>query len=254
MPWMAGMPKMQEQFSAMPWMAGMPATQEQLPAMASLPSAKAPVHCLPAIGGQTMYQVSLRESYFPAQHDDVVRETTVGGVLVDAAEGSPEAPALLEARGPSRPSMASGALGLLPGADGTTGRSWTYRELRADAERLADALLSRFEPGERIAIWSPNTPEWAIVEFGAALAGLTLVTVNPAYQAKELAYVLQQSRSVGLFLVAECRGNPLAEIARDVRNTLPKLREVIDLDDHAALFAKAGASRPRPDVRPNDPA
>jgi fatty-acyl-CoA synthase len=185
-----------------------------------------------------MYQVSLRESYFPAQHDDVVRETTVGGVLIDAAEESPGAPALLEARG----------------ADGSTGRSWTYAELRADAERLADALLSRFEPGERIAIWSPNTPEWAIVEFGAALAGLTLVTVNPAYQAKELSYVLQQSRSVGLFLVTECRGNALAEIAASVRTTLPNLREVVDLDDHAALFAQAGAPRPRPEVHPNDPA
>ena len=146
------------------------------------------------------------------------------------------------------------ALGLLPGTDGSPGRCCTYAESRADAERLADALLHRFEPGERIAIWSPNSPEWAIVEFGAALAGLILVTVNPAYQAKELAYVLQQSRSVGLFLVAECRGNPLAEIAREVHTSLPNLREVIDLDDHAALFAKAGASRPRPDVRPNDPA
>jgi len=34
MPWMAGMPEMQEQFSAMPWMAGMPEMQEQFPAMA----------------------------------------------------------------------------------------------------------------------------------------------------------------------------------------------------------------------------
>ena len=29
-------------------------------------------------------------------------------------------------------------------------------------------------------MWAPNSPEWLLMEFGAALAGLTLVTVNPA--------------------------------------------------------------------------
>ena len=66
-------------------------------------------------------------------------------------------------------------------------RQWTYAELLADAERAARALLTRFTPGERVAVWAPNSPEWVILEFGAALAGLTLVTVNPAYQGDELA-------------------------------------------------------------------
>ena len=184
-----------------------------------------------------MYTVLLREAYFPAQHDDDVLDTTVGGVLLEAAAASPHDLALIEAR-----------------ADGSRGRFWSYDELRRDSERLADALLSRFEPGERIAIWSPNSPEWAIVEFAAALAGLTLVTVNPAYQAKELTYVLQQSRSAGLFHVRECRGNPMAQIAADARASLPGLREMVDVDDHAALFAVRGATRVRPRVAPNDPA
>ena len=41
-------------------------------------------------------------------------------------------------------------------------------------------------------------PGILLSEFGAALAGMTLVTVNPAFQSKELAYVLGQSKSVGL--------------------------------------------------------
>ena len=184
-----------------------------------------------------MYPVTLDMAYFPAQHDETIRDTTIGSVLIEAATEAPDAEALVEAR-----------------ADGSIGRRFTYSQLFSEAERLADSLASRYAPGERIAIWSPNTPEWALLEFAAALAGLVLVTVNPAYQAKELAYVLQQSRSTGLFLVRECRGNPMAEIAREVCADLAQIREVIDLDDHAALFAMDGPAPVRREVHPDDPA
>lgn len=184
-----------------------------------------------------MYPVMLDASYFPAQHDEKIRDSTIGGVLIDAASGNPDAEALVEAR-----------------ADGSIGRRYTYGEFLAEAERLADSLATRYAPGERIAIWSPNTPEWALLEFAAALAGLVLVTVNPAYQAKELAYVVQQSRSAGVFLIREHRGNPMAEIASEVCSGVPQIRELIDLDDHAALFAMNGPALPRREVRPDDPA
>src|SRR5580765_3368554 len=110
-----------------------------------------------------MYEVRLEQSYFPAQDDDAVQETTVADVLRAAAADSGGLESLIEVR-----------------SDGSIGRRWTYAALLADAERLADALLARFQPGERVAIWSANTPEWVIFEFAAASAGLTLVTVNPA--------------------------------------------------------------------------
>ena len=95
------------------------------------------------------------------------------------------------------------------GRDPAARRRWTYAELLSDAERAARALAVRFEPGERIAVWAPNLPEWVILEFGAALAGLVLVTVNPADRPAELAYVLDQSGAVGIFLVPEFR-SPMA--------------------------------------------
>lgn len=183
-----------------------------------------------------MYEVSLAEAYFPAQTDEVVLDTTVGSVLRAAAERAPDDSAL-------------------QGADeeGVLGRTWTYSELLADSERLAGALLTRFKPGERIAVWSPNTPEWIILEFAAALAGLTLVTVNPAFQPRELDYVLKQSGAVGLFLINEFRGNPMGKIAEEVRTGIPALREITDMDDHGALFAGAGEGGSLPDVHPDDP-
>ena len=93
--------------------------------------------------------------------------------------------------------------------EGESGRRWTYGELLADSERLAHALCTRFSPGERVVVWAPNIPEWVLVEYACALAGLVLVTANPSYQARELRYVLEHSGAVALFLVESYRGNPM---------------------------------------------
>jgi fatty-acyl-CoA synthase len=109
---------------------------------------------------------------------EAVLETTVGGVLREAAERAAETIALVE----GTPDQASR-------------RRWSYADLLTDAEQVARALLGRFAPGERVAVWAPNSPEWLLLEFGAALAGLTLVTVNPALRAGEVAHVLGPSCS-----------------------------------------------------------
>ena len=94
--------------------------------------------------------------------------------------------------------------------------------------------------------------EWILLEYGAALAGLVLVTVNPAYQAGELSYVLRQSRSAGLFHVAQYRGNPMADIVAEVRDDLPHLREVVALEEFEAFSAEADPTLALPSVRPRD--
>jgi len=184
-----------------------------------------------------MYNMSLEDAYFPAQTDTAVLETTLGTLLREAAARAPDAPALQCAD-----------------ENGVLGRIWTYSQLLDDATRLAGALLTRFTPGERIAIWSPNTPQWLIFEYAAAFAGLTLVTVNPAYQPRELKFVLEQSNSAGLFLTKEYRGNPMWKIAGEVAADIPGLREIVDLEDEAALFEGAGQSVSFPDVKPDDAA
>ena len=164
-----------------------------------------------------------------------IRDVAIGTVLREAAAAMPDRIALVE-----------GA------PDAATRRRWTYAELLRDAERCARGLLCRFEPGERVAIWAHNLPEWVIVEYAAALAGLTLVTVNPSFQPAELAYVLGQSRSSGLFLVPEVRGNPLLAHLEGVQPDLPALREVMRLDQLAAEIFDEGDDA-LPEVDPNAP-
>jgi fatty-acyl-CoA synthase len=168
-------------------------------------------------------------------------ELTVGAALREVAAAVPDRTALVEG-----------------GPDPSARRRWTYGELLDDAERCARALLRRFEPGERVAVWAHNLPEWVIVEYGAALAGLTLVTVNPSFQPGELVYVLSQSRSSGVITVPEVRGNPLLGHLEAVRPQIGEL-EVLRLDQLAALLAEADPGGPAagmalPDVGPDDPA
>ena len=181
--------------------------------------------------------MALKESHWPPDTSEPVLETTVGSVLREAAAQAADRIALV-------------AWGLEPGAR----RTWTLAELLRDAERTARALLSRFAPGEHIAIWAPNLPEWLLLEFGAGLAGLVIATVNPAYRRRELEYVLRQSRAVGLFHVAEFRGNAMAETVAQVRSALPDLREVIAMERWDEFLAAAANASELPVVRPDDPA
>ena len=165
------------------------------------------------------YEVALSEAYFPAQEDREAREITVGGLLRETAARRPSAEALVEVR-----------------QSGEIERRWIYAALLAESERLALALASRFRPGERVVVWSPNSPEWVLMEYACALAGLVLVTANPAYQVRELRYVLEQSGAVALFLVDEYRGNPMAEIGAEAVDGLGAVREVVDMNDAAARW------------------
>ena len=183
-----------------------------------------------------MYDVQLTESLFPAQTDQPILEETVGDALRRVTAARPDGPALVEVT-----------------MDGQTARRWSYAELTAEVDRLAAALSTRFAKGERVAVWSPNSPEWVMMEYASAIAGLTLVTVNPGFQSRELQYVLEQSNSAGLFVVDEYRGNPMHQLAREVAETLPNLRELCLMEDHGQLFATGSRTDGVPEVSPLDP-
>lgn len=160
---------------------------------------------------------------------------TVGGRLREVAAEVPDRVALVE------------------GLPTPERRQWTYAQLLTDAERCASWLLQHFEPGDHVAVWAHNLPEWVVLEYGAALAGLTLVTVNPSLQPAEVKYILEQSRASGVFLVPEVRGNPLAAHIEAIRAELPDLRHVFRLDQLGELTAGA-PDVTLPLVEPDDPA
>ncbi len=121
-------------------------------------------------------------------------------------------------------------------ADGSIGREWTYAGLLRECETLGRALASRHQRGARIAIFANNIPEWVLMEMAAGLAGLTLVTVNPAFHARELRYVLEQSRAEAVYFAASVRGNALGPVVEAACADLPAVSHRIALSDRTALF------------------
>lgn len=180
---------------------------------------------------------SLSTSYWERDESAEVVDLTVGDLLRSAAAAAPDLTALVA--------------GVPEPGDR---RRWTFSELLEDSERVARALLERFEPGEKVAVWAPNIPEWILLEMGAGLAGIVLVTANPAYRPGELKYVLSQSGAAGIFLVDEFRGNPMAATLDEVWADLPQLREKVLFGEWDAFMASADLERELPEVTPDHPA
>jgi fatty-acyl-CoA synthase len=184
----------------------------------------------------------LTSAYRPADHPGAYPEESIGALFTRVA-----------AEVPDRVALVAGV------ADPAQRRRWTYRELAAEADRAAQALLTRFQPGEHVAVWSVNRPEWVVLQLGAALAGLVLVTVNPALRRGEVAYVLRQSRSAGVFYSEEQYGQRSGEIIAGLRGDLPGLREAAGFGGWEAFLTSGqpGAARPGtalPGVQPGDTA
>ncbi|MCF2525126.1 AMP-binding protein [Bradyrhizobium sp. G127] len=173
-------------------------------------------------------------SHYPPDRSEPVLERSIGDALRAAAAIWPDRTALVEG---------------LP--DRTKRRRWTFASLLAESEQVARAIAARFAPGEHVAVWAANCPEWALVEFGAALAGVTLVTANPAYLANELAFVLKQSQAVGIFVQPHYRDRDLVAVVERVRSELPRLREVIPLSSWSE-FLQSASDAALPAVGPDD--
>lgn len=87
--------------------------------------------------------------------------------------------------------------------DGPSGRTYTYAQLSGAIHSFAGGLRARgLGPGSTIALMSPNIPEFAIVFHGAAVAGVSVSTVNPTYTAEEVAFQLNDSGSTLLITIA----------------------------------------------------
>ena len=95
---------------------------------------------------------------------------------------------------------------------------WTYATLGARTAALAATLRTQcgVPPGDRVAIYAANTPEYLEALHAIVWAGAVSVPVNYKLHAKELAYVLADS-GARVVLVSQA----LAPAAREAGCRMP---------------------------------
>lgn len=124
--------------------------------------------------------------------------------------------------------------------DPAAGVRWSWQELdrlaTGAAQHLAKAGVKR---GDRVVIFMPNRPEFAVAYFGTLKAGGAAVPVNPRFTPSELAHILQDSEAAAIAY------DPALEPV--VRAALAKVgAEAAGLAAPALLAASSG-SLPLPD-------
>ncbi|UIR19785.1 FadD3 family acyl-CoA ligase [Streptomyces spinosirectus] len=113
----------------------------------------------------------------------------------------------------------------------------SYAELGARVERSAAACMANgVAPGDRVAIWAPNSLDWIVAALGAVSAGAVLVPLNTRFKGGEAADVLRRSGARLLFVTGTFLGTSyVASLRREIAKGpgLPALEQVVVLSDDA---------------------
>ncbi|MGI6668463.1 MAG: AMP-binding protein [Acetivibrionales bacterium] len=93
----------------------------------------------------------------------------------------------------------------------------TYPEFREDVDTFARALIALgVKPGDHIAIWATNVPQWFITFWAAIKIGAVLVTVNTAYKIHEAEYLLRQSDTHTLVMIDGYKDSNYVDIINEI--------------------------------------
>lgn len=136
-------------------------------------------------------------------------------------------------------------------ADPAGGSRISYRELGSRVGAVAGALISGgLAPGDRVAVWAPNTCEWVLAALGALSAGGVLVPVSTRFTGPEALDVIGRSGARVLFVASDFLGADrlgalrAAALADPSGGGLDSLALVVRLPGDWEAFERSGASVP----------
>jgi acyl-CoA synthetase (AMP-forming)/AMP-acid ligase II len=137
--------------------------------------------------------------------------------------------------------------------DGPSGTTVSYRLLAERVRGVAAGLAAReFGPGDVLALWAPNRPQWAGVALGAMAAGGTVTAASPAATERELITQLADAGASVLVTVPS-----LVPAARSVA-AATGIREVVAFGEAGGATSildllAAGNGAPAPDPHSTRP-
>ncbi len=132
--------------------------------------------------------------------------------------------------------------------DASASRRFTYSEYGETVERVARGLVAAgLRPGEVVAIFLPNSWEFAATYHAATLAGGIPTLLNPTYREREVRYQLENSGAAMLVTDAAILGGiNLAELP-NLRRVYTTRRHTSGTESFAGLLRGSSAALPTPD-------
>lgn len=117
---------------------------------------------------------------------------------------------------------------LMKWREGDTWKELTWNQFYDNARKLGLALITMgIEPGDRVAIFSANSPRWQMVDVGVLSIGAADVPLYATITARQAEYIISDSGSRVLFVGT---ADHLARVL-EVRDNLPELRKIVTMDD-----------------------
>ena len=105
-------------------------------------------------------------------------------------------------------------------------RRWTWQAFKQETDAVAKGLMGiGVEPGERVALWMTNRPEWLWVMFALGKIGACIVPLNTRYRTDDVAYTVTQSRSATLITLD--RSGPV-DYQGMLMDSMPSVRQNLD--------------------------
>jgi fatty-acyl-CoA synthase len=101
------------------------------------------------------------------------------------------------------------------------GTRWSFAALSDEIDRTARGLLALgIAPGEKVALWMVNRPEFIVAAFAVTKIGAVLVPINTRFRSADAAYVIGQCDAAALIIAA--RSGPVDYLGM-TRELVPSL-------------------------------
>ncbi len=113
--------------------------------------------------------------------------------------------------------------------DGDRWADVTWKEVEEGVLAIASGLIAEgLEPDSAAGILSGNRKEWAYIDLGTLSVGVRNVTIYPTSTPEQIAYILDDSGSVYVFV--EDKGQ--LDKVLQIKDRLPQLRRIIVIEPH----------------------
>jgi|GEM_PF-765237 len=118
------------------------------------------------------------------------------------------------------------------------GRTWSYRELDEQVNRVAGGLASLgIGSGDRVAMMLPNIPEFVFTFFAIQKLGAVAVPFNTTYKGREISFILRDSGARAIVCLTS-----FANLINEIKTDCPALEHVIVTGQRTLVFVDPDAT------------